>query len=125
GGGLEALGGLNSRMPQARWGSALGFDDPVAMGEISGAVDGELGLLAPEQLVGAGGETEQDPGGGDDGGTCAHGCSERLGELAVGPAPGLAVVGLDEDAARHFGSGDGEEQPREVVGVDYRDPAPG
>jgi hypothetical protein len=49
----ETLSGLDLRTPQARRAGALRFDHPVAVGEIGRAVDGQLGLLAAQELVGA------------------------------------------------------------------------
>ena len=50
---------------------------------------------------------------------------ERAGELAVAPAAGLAVIGLDHDVRGRCGVGQREQQTREVVDVDQRHTALG
>lgn len=67
------------------------------MGEISGAVGGQLGFLAAQQMVGVGREAEQEAGRGNDRRAGADGRGKRARELAMSSAAGLAVVGLDQD----------------------------
>ena len=88
----QARVSLDLRSPQRRRWCAFGFDNPVAVGEIGGAVGGELGLFAAEQLVGPGGKAEKDPRRGDDRWARADGIAERACELAVSPAASFAVV---------------------------------
>src|SRR4051812_40035256 len=82
GGLLEALIGRDLRPPQFWRAGALGLDHPIAVREISGAVDRELGFGAAEQLVGARGEAQQDAGRGDDRGVGADRLAERASEFA-------------------------------------------
>src|SRR6476469_9937583 len=105
GGILESLQRVDPWLPQLRRAGALGLDHPIAVREIGGAIDGEFRLFAAQQLVGPGGEAQQDPGRRDDGGPGAYGSRESARELAVRPATGLAVICLNQNVRWHGGPG--------------------
>src|SRR3954453_22124400 len=62
GGLLETLQRIDLGPPDTRRAGALRLDHPVAMREIGGSVDRQLGLFARQQLGGPGREAKQDSG---------------------------------------------------------------
>src|SRR3954454_8635174 len=123
GGLLKTLQRIDLGPPDTWRAGALRLDHPVAMREISRAVDRQLGLFAAQKLVGAGRKAEQDPWGGDDRGPGSDRGSERSRKLAMGPPARFAVVRLDQAVAGSSGAGQREEEPRKIVGMDHRDAA--
>ena len=101
-----------------RSGGAGGIDDPVGMAEISSAIGRELGLRPSHQPVATSGGGEQGAGHRDGTDLATNRDPQHLAKVAVAPALGVAVIGLDHAGIAR--NREGEKQAGEVVDVDQR-----